>query len=109
MPQTSYQTEDIVVRAETLNSAKYANGTYKKGQLLGRVTAYASGGSDGSQIVAAVCPKDLTISASLPTGPVARGEFSRKGVKAVLESLNPAVSLNDQLVGQCWDAGIILN
>lgn len=115
MPATPYITEDIVVKATVLNRAKYANGTYKKGQLLGRIsasgafTAYASGSSDGSQIIAAVCLKDMTISANLPTGPVARGEFSRAGVAAVMSSLSTPVTLSDVIIGQCWDAGIILN
>jgi hypothetical protein len=115
MAETAYRTEDIIVRAEIQNAAPYAAGTYKKGQLLGRVTAtgafkaYTAGASDGSQIIAALCPQDMTASAANPTGPIARGEFSRKGVAAVMASLTPAVTVDDPLAGQCWDAGIILN
>jgi hypothetical protein len=56
-----------------------------------------------------VCPADITIDAGRAAGPVARGEFSRAGVAAVMASLSPAVALDDKLIGQCWDAGIILN
>jgi hypothetical protein len=118
---TSYNTETIILRAQIMNTAKYEAGTYKKGQLLGRIstsglfTVYnASYDPDeddptGSEIVTAVCPVDITINAVVKTGPVARGEFSRAGVAAVMASLTPAVTLTDQIIGQCWDAGIILN
>jgi hypothetical protein len=115
MAVTPYGTEAVLFRVTVLNAAKYAVGTYKKGQLLGRLTAsgafcaYNSAVSTGAEVIAAVCPADITIDTVVTTGPVARGEFSRAGVKEVMASLSPAVSLDDQLIGQCWDAGIILN
>ena len=115
MAGTAYPTEDIVFRASVLNAAKYAAGTYRKGQLLGRLTAngafcaYDGSADTGAEIVCALCPADITIDTAIPTGPAARGEFSRAGVAAVMASLSPAVALDDTLTGQCWDAGIILN
>jgi hypothetical protein len=115
MAWTSYNTEDVIVRAQVMNAAKYAAGTYKKGQLLGRLTAngvftpYTSGVTTGAEIIAAVCPVDITIDTVVTTAPVARGEFSRAGVAAVMASLGTPVALTDALIGQCWDAGIILN
>jgi hypothetical protein len=115
MAGTPYGTEDIIVRSEVLNAAKYAAGTYKNGQLLGRLTAtgafcvYNGALATGAEIIAGVCPADVTIDAARPAGPVIRGEFSRAGVAAVMASLTPAVALDDKLIGQCRDAGIILN
>jgi hypothetical protein len=115
MAATPYNTENIIVKARILNTAKYAAGTYKKGQLLGRITAsglftaYDSEAETGAEIVSAVCPVDITINSSVPAAPVARGEFSRQGVATVMASLGTPVTLTDALIGQCWDAGIILN
>ena len=115
MAYENYPTEDILVRANVLNSALFVAGTYKKGELLGQVTAsgafttFASGASDGSQIIAAVCPQDVEIGGAVTRAAVANGEFSRKGVTAVMASLATPVTVNDAIVGQCWDAGIILN
>jgi hypothetical protein len=115
MSGTSYNTENIILKARVLNTAKYAPGTYRKGQLLGRIsasgvfTAYDAEVTTGAEKVAAVCPVDVTITAALPSAPAARGEFSRRGVAEVMASLTNPVTLDDKLIGQCWDAGIILN
>ena len=115
MAGTPYTTEDIVFRASVLNAAKYAAGTYRKGQLVGRLTAsgefcaYDGSADTGAEIVSAVCPADMIIDTAITTGPVARGEFSRAGIAEVMASLATPVALNDTLIGRCWDAGIILN
>jgi hypothetical protein len=111
----TYNTNAVTSRIEVLNGAKIAAGTYKSGQLLGRLTAtgvftaYDSDGEDGEEIICAVC----AIDALIPTGggntPVAKGEFIREGVAAVMAGLASPVTLTDVIVGQCWDAGIILN
>lgn len=111
--QFAYGTEDIIVRPVAQNAAPYAAGTYKKGQLLGRLdasgqyTAYATGVTTGAQTIRAVCPADFTAVAN-DRHAVLRGEFSLQGVKTVMAGLTPAITLNDALIGQCWDAGIIL-
>jgi hypothetical protein len=111
--QFAYGTEDIIVRPIAQNAAPYAAGTYKKGQLLGRITAtglytaYVAGATTGAEVVRAVCPADFTAVAN-DRHAVLRGEFSLQGVKVVMAGLTPAVALTDILIGQCWDAGIIL-
>jgi hypothetical protein len=82
---------------------------------LGRVTAsgtfaaYNAGGSDGTQLVAAVCLNDTVILAGGGFAPVCKGEFFREGVAAVMAGLASPVTLDAPLIGQCWDEGIILN
>ena len=111
----TYNTNAITSRISVLNGAKMAEGTYKSGQLLGRVTgsgafaAYNPGGDDGTELVAAVCLNDTVIPVGGGNAPIASGEFIREGVAAVMAGLSPAVPLTDVLIGQCWDAGIILN
>jgi hypothetical protein len=56
-----------------------------------------------------VCLNDAVIPTGGGNAPVARGEFIREGVAAVMAALAAPVTLDDALVGQCWDAGIILN
>jgi hypothetical protein len=114
--ETPYITEVVAFKAEVLNAAEYVPGTYKKGQLVGRLNAtgkfcpYNSAVSTGAEVIAAVCPADMVIEATARTaGPAARGEFSREGVAAVMASLATPVALDAKLIGQCWDAGIILN
>ncbi|MDR0374403.1 MAG: hypothetical protein LBH85_01585 [Treponema sp.] len=124
MRSTSYNTENIIVKPRIQNAAKYAAGSYRKGQLLGRINAtglftaynpdFELDGDDnpiitGAETVRAVCPADIIIDSTVTTGPVARGEFSRDGVAAVMASLASPITLTDALIGQCWDAGIILN
>jgi hypothetical protein len=115
-----YNTNAVTERISVLNSAKLAAGTYKSGQLLGRLTAtgeftaYNSAfdpeedDPTGAELVSAVCLNDVITTGGF-TAPVARGEFIREGVAAVMKGLTPSVPLTDALVGQCWDAGIILN
>lgn len=109
--KVTYDSEGIIVNAEALNAAPYAAGTYKKGQLLGRVDstgvfgAYTSGNTTGLAVIRAVCPDDFTATTAGQKHPVLRGEFSRAGVDKVM---GPGV-LTDALVGMCFDAGIILN
>jgi hypothetical protein len=111
----NYLTNAVEGRVSVLNGAKFAAGTYKAGQLLGRVTAsgaftaYDPEGEDGSEMVSAVCAGNVVIPNGGGNAPVARGEFVREGVAAVMAGLTPSVTLGDVLVGQCWDAGIILN
>jgi hypothetical protein len=113
--QEPYATEDILIRVAGLRNALFAAGTYKKGQLLGCVTAtgsftvYDSAGSDGSEVIAGVCPRDITIDSTVKRGTVMVGEFSRAGVTRVMAALSPAVTVNDALVGACFKAGVILN
>jgi hypothetical protein len=107
--KVTYDSEGIIVNAEALNAAPYAAGTYKKGQLLGRVDssgvfgAYSAAAENGLEVIRAVCPDDFTATTAGQKHPVLRGEFSRAGVAAVMGSLT------DALVGMCFDAGIILN
>jgi hypothetical protein len=111
----NYLTNAVEGRVSVLNGAKFAAGTYKGGQLLGRVTAsgaftaYDAAGVDGSEMVSAVCAGDAVIPVGGGNAPVARGEYVREGVAAVMLGLAVPVTLDDVLVGQCWDAGIILN
>ncbi|MDR1469330.1 MAG: head decoration protein [Spirochaetaceae bacterium] len=110
----TYNTNAITARVTVLNGALLAAGTYKSGQLLGKLTAsgkftlYVPGVSTGAQTITAVCLNDVTLAAD-GRAPVARGEFIREGVAAVMAGLASPVTLTDILVGQCWDAGIILN
>jgi hypothetical protein len=111
----TYNTNALTSRISVLNGAKIAAGTYKSGQLLGRLTAtgvftaYDADGNDGKEIVCAVCVNDAVIPDGDGNMPVARGEFIREGVAAAMAGLAAPVALTDVLVGQCWDAGIILN
>jgi hypothetical protein len=109
----TYNTNAITGRISVLNNAKFVAGTYKSGQLLGRVaggfTTYDASKTDGSQLIAAVCLNDVGIPTGGGYAPVSRGEFIREGVAAVMAALTTPVTLDDALVGQCWDAGIILN
>jgi hypothetical protein len=110
----AYDTENVIVGAQALNAVPYAAGTYKKGQLLGRIDAtgvfgaYNASAETGLEVIRAVCPDDFTATAGQKHH-VLRGEFSRDGVKAVMASLAAPVTLTDALVGMCFDAGIILN
>lgn len=112
--KVNYDTEGIIVNAQALNAVPYAAGTYKKGQLLGRVDttgvfgAYDASASTGLEVIRAVCPDDFTAAAPQKRH-VLRGEFSRAGVAAVMASLATAVTVDDALAGMCFDAGIILN
>jgi hypothetical protein len=109
-----YDSEDTNFIVKALNAAPYAAGTYKKGQLLGRVDstgvfgAYDSSKNTGVEVVRAVCPDDFTAAAGQKHH-VLRGEFSRKGVTEVMASLDSPVTVDDALIGMCFDAGIILN
>ena len=110
----NYNTNAVTARITVLNGALLAAGTYKSGQLLGKLTAsgkftaYAAGAATGAQTISAVCLNDVTLAAD-GYAPVARGEFVREGVAAVMAGLAAPVTLTDILVGQCWDAGIVLN
>jgi hypothetical protein len=114
MKRQAYDTENVRVGTRALNAVPYAAGTYKKGQLLGRVDAtgvfgaYTAGVSTGLQVIRAVCPDDFTATAGQKHH-VLTGEFSRDGVKAVMASLGTPVTLTDALIGMCFDAGIFLN
>jgi hypothetical protein len=115
MAQTNYNTNAITSRIIVLNNAKFAAGTYKRGQLVGMTTAtgvfatYNASGTGGIEQITAVVLNDVTIDSTNTTAAVARGEFNRDGVAAVMASLTAPVMLTDAIVGQCWDAGIILN
>jgi hypothetical protein len=108
----TYNTNAVTSRISVLNGAKIAAGTYKSGQLLGRLTATGiftaliapPQTSTGAEIPSAVCLNDVVIPVGGGTAPVAKGEFIREGVAAATP-----VSLSDVVIGQCWDAGIILN
>jgi hypothetical protein len=117
----TYNTNAVTSRVSVLNGAKFAPGTYKSGQLLGRLTATGEftaynaafdpdkDDPTGKEIVAAVCLNDVTVPAGGGNAPVARGEFIREGVSAVMAGLKVPVTLTDVIARQCWDAGIILN
>jgi hypothetical protein len=109
-----YATESEKVLTDALNAVSYAAGTYKKGQLLGRVDvtgvfgAYNAAAENGLEVIRAVCPDDFT-AVENQKHHVLRGEFSRAGVAAVMASLADPVTLTDAIVGMCFDAGILLN
>ncbi|MDR3355791.1 MAG: hypothetical protein LBO04_01215 [Spirochaetaceae bacterium] len=111
----TYDSEHVLVNVQGLNAVPYAAGTYKKGQLLGRVDstgvfgAYTAGVATGLEVIRAVCPDDFTVPSGGGKHHVLYGEFSRAGVAAVMASLDTPVTLTDALVGMCFDAGIILN
>jgi hypothetical protein len=115
--KVEYGTESVLIDigGKTRNAATFKAGTYVKGQLLGRIDAtglyapYAAAGDDGTQIVRKVCVKDSAIANDGDRAPVAHGEFSLAGVKAVMAALAEPVALDDVLIGQCDDAGIVLN
>lgn len=118
--KVTYDSEEVLVNVQAQNAAPYAAGTYKKGQLLGRVDATGVYGAynaaadpeepdeAGLQVIRAVCPDDFTAGAGQKHH-VLRGEFRRAGVAAVMASLAASVTLTDALAGMCFDAGIILN
>ena len=109
-----YDTESIFVRPETQNSAKFAAGTYKKGQLVAFNTStnlyvlFVAGGANGTGTIRAVCKSDAVLG-SAGYLPIARGECSLSGVAAVMAALTTPITLTDALKAQCFDAGIILN
>jgi hypothetical protein len=108
----NYNTNAITSRVSVQNGAKLAAGTYKSGQLLGRITASGvytalttipGSNPTGSEIPRAVCLNDVTLTAA-GYADIARGEFIKEGVMAATP-----VTLVDIQIGQCFDAGIILN
>jgi hypothetical protein len=115
MAGVTYLTEDTFVSAKVQNLAPFAAGTYKRGQLVGRLTTngkyttYDAAGDDGSETIRAVVVNDAIVSSGGGYGAIARGEFIKEGVTAVMAGLGEPVAMNDSIVGQCWDAGIILN
>jgi hypothetical protein len=109
----SYNTNAVTSRITVQNSAKLAAGSYKSGQLLGRLTASGiytaltaipTSDATGSEIPRAVCVYDVDIPNGGGAAAIAKGEFILEGVKAA----TPVTIVPIQL-GQCFDAGIILN
>ena len=115
MSGQSYDTNDIVYRITTQNSALFAAGTYKRGQPVGRdnttgaYTAYDENATNGAEKISGVVINDMIIPTGGGHGIIAFGEFDRTGVARVMASLTPPITLTDVLVGRCNDAGIILN
>jgi hypothetical protein len=113
VPFGNYLTNIIFYLPVIQNAAPFAPGKYRKGQLLGRTAdgvyaAFDPNGSGGTETVHAVCVRDFT-AVSGDRSPIACGEFNRDGVAAVMSALTPPVALTDQIIGQCFDVGIILN
>lgn len=113
--ETSFPTENILAGKNIVRSdAIFVAGTYKRGELVGRVTAtgkyttYDAGGVDGSEIIRAVCMKDITLVADGYL-PIAKGEFQKVGVTAIMAGLTVPITVNDVILAACDDAGIILN
>ena len=113
--EVTFPTESILAGKNIVRSdALFKTGTYKRGQIVGKLTAdggyttYVSGAATGAEIISAVCMKDAVL-----TGddylPIAKGEFQKVGVQAVMSALATPITLTDKLLGECDDAGIILN
>jgi hypothetical protein len=99
---------DFFQRAVVLNSALLAEGTYKRGQLLGPPVSGYFPAYSGSGAVGAVCVNDITLDAPGHAA-IARGEFEKEGVVAVNAGLPSAVTVDDEVIAACFMAGIILN
>ena len=100
---------DFFGRTIVLNNAQLAAGTYKRGQLLGPhdggvFSAYAS----TDEAVGAVCVNDITLAAQ-GNAAICRGEFEKEGMIALNASLTTPITINAEVIAQCWDAGIVLN
>jgi hypothetical protein len=114
MDGEKYQTNNIFGRISVLNGALFAAGTYKAGQLVGHLTAsgkfttFDASATTGAEIIAGVVINDITLTVDGFVS-VAKGEFSKNGIKSVMASLPVAVTVTDLIVSQCFNAGIFLN
>jgi hypothetical protein len=105
-----YKTENILVNVQAINAAPVADGAYKKGQIV----SWKAADNQFVPYVATLTP-DGIITADTDTASsgnfasVAKGEFSRAGVAAVMAALTPPITVNAALIGACFKNGIILN
>jgi hypothetical protein len=105
---------DFFQRIIVQNNAPLAAGSYKRGQLLGRTDATGVYGAfdpdddTGLEKVRAVCVNDAVLAAAGIMA-IARGEFEKEGLVALNAGLAVPVTITDAVIGQCFDAGIILD
>jgi hypothetical protein len=109
---TAYDTEEII--AGTLRSQKKTILTatvLKKGMLMGRITAsnkyteWASGASDGSEVIRAVCVRDeAALAADAVRDLWVGGTEIRKG--GIVDSAGDPVVLTAAQIEQAMDNGI---
>jgi hypothetical protein len=102
-------TTDFFQRAEVLNNAALAAGTYRRGQLLGPPNSSGVFATySGTGAVGAVGVNDAVLAAA-GNGAIAKGEFEKEGLAAVNAGLAIPVAINDAVIAQCFMAGIFLN
>jgi hypothetical protein len=114
MDGESYRTNSIFSRVSVLNSALFAAGTYKAGELVGQLTAsgkfttFDAQAATGAEIIAGVVVRSVTFTTD-GNASVAKGEFIKSGITAVMASLTKPIAITDLIVSQCFNAGIFLN
>ncbi len=113
--ETDHLTESIFAGKNIVRSdALFIIGTYKRGEIVGRVaangkyTTFVPAGAGGEEVIKAVCMKDKVLAAD-GFLPIAKGEFQKVGVQAVMTGLTAPITLTDKMLGEADDANIILN
>lgn len=109
---TAYITENLVAGGIVSATKTAATGTYKRGQLLGRVDstsvygAYNGADNTGLENVRAICAMDTVLSAPGKIATYITG--STVNARGIVDSAGDAVTVTATIIESAQDSGIVI-